>query len=267
MDDLQVLAGVNGPTSDTGSGKGSKPWSEAEIQALVHFLHQHRSQSSGGNFKPSIWNALVVELNKTFHTSRTTPAVKSKYGILKHAVNALDVWNKKTGRGNVGPSSSVILAPGEKLFEEHVASISHKQQKTALQSLCGKTFAHYDKIKDIVGDAGAKGDIVHRGTHSVVSPPTLPNNDDEEDPQSLSNLLSNHPAAGHKPEPPKLSLQSMTDAQNSLSRYFQDSNLDHLVNIPPEIMQLLSQVTSQAGSSQAGSSQAGSSQSVIAHQY
>jgi hypothetical protein len=83
MDDLQVLAGVNGPTSDTGSGKGSKPWSEAEIQALVHFLHQHRSQSSGGNFKPSIWNALVVELNKTFHTSRTTPAVKSKYGIVR----------------------------------------------------------------------------------------------------------------------------------------------------------------------------------------
>jgi hypothetical protein len=80
----------------------------------------------------------------------------------------------------------------------------------------------------------------------------------------LSNLLSNHTTAQHKPEPPKLSLQSVTDAQNSLSRYFQDSNLDHLVNIPPEIMQLLSQMTSQAGSSQAGSSQAGSSQSVLA---
>ncbi|KAF8804002.1 hypothetical protein BYT27DRAFT_7259455 [Phlegmacium glaucopus] len=76
MDDLQVIAGVNGPSSNTGSNKGDKPWSEAEIQAFIHFLHEHHSQSSGGNFKPSIWNALVVELNKTFHTSQTAPALK-----------------------------------------------------------------------------------------------------------------------------------------------------------------------------------------------
>jgi len=47
---------------------------------------------------------------------------------LKHTLTALKNWNKKTGQGNVGPSSSVILAQGEEtLFKEHVASMNHKQ--------------------------------------------------------------------------------------------------------------------------------------------
>ena len=82
MDDLQAIAGINGPASDAGTSKAGKPWSEAEIHALIHFLHEQRSQSSGGNFKPSVWNTLVQDLNKRFHTSRTAQAIKSKYGMV-----------------------------------------------------------------------------------------------------------------------------------------------------------------------------------------
>jgi hypothetical protein len=64
------------------------------------------------------------------------------------------------------------------------------QQKTALQSLRGKTFEHYDKVKEITGDSTATGRLAHRGTRSMLSPPSRPDQDEQEDPQSLGNMIA-----------------------------------------------------------------------------
>ena len=64
------------------------------------------------------------------------------------------------------------------------------QQKTALQSLCRKNFKHYDKVKEITGGSTATGHLAHWGTKSTLSPPSCPDQDEQEDPQSLGNVIS-----------------------------------------------------------------------------
>ena len=64
------------------------------------------------------------------------------------------------------------------------------QQKTTLQSLRGKNFEHYDKVKEITGGSTATGRLAHWGTKSTLSPPSCPDQDEQEDPQSLGNVIA-----------------------------------------------------------------------------
>jgi cytochrome c1 len=61
MDDLQAIADPQQGKVTTLS-KSGKPWSEAEVNDLVNFLYKHQSQSSGGNFKATIWKGLSTHL-------------------------------------------------------------------------------------------------------------------------------------------------------------------------------------------------------------
>jgi hypothetical protein len=84
MDDLQAIANVPDPQQGeaTSSSKSGKPWSEAEVDDLVNFLYEHRSQSSGGNFKATTWKGLSTYLETKYKSSRSVSALKSKFGVV-----------------------------------------------------------------------------------------------------------------------------------------------------------------------------------------
>jgi hypothetical protein len=81
MDDLQAIADPQ-PGEATTSSKSGKPWSEAEVNDLVDFLYEHRSQSSGGNFKATIWKGLSTHLETRYKSLRSISALKSKFGAV-----------------------------------------------------------------------------------------------------------------------------------------------------------------------------------------
>jgi hypothetical protein len=66
----------------TTSSKSGKPWSEAEVNDLVDFLYEHWSQSSGGNFKVTIWKGLSTHLETRYKSSQSISMLKSKFGAV-----------------------------------------------------------------------------------------------------------------------------------------------------------------------------------------
>lgn len=63
------------------------------------------------------------------------------------------------------------------------------QQKTALQSLRRENFKHYDKVKEITSNSTATGHLTHRRTKSIFLLPSCPDQDEQEDPQSLGHVI------------------------------------------------------------------------------
>jgi hypothetical protein len=61
-----------------------------------------------------------------------------------------------------------------------------------LRGLCGKTYEHYDMVKDLIGDSAARGQYVHRGTaQSIATTTSLETPDEQESANSLGNIISN----------------------------------------------------------------------------
>ena len=59
-----------------------------------------------------------------------------------------------------------------------------------LRALRGKTFEHYDMVKDLIGDSTAPGQYIHRGTTQSVATTTSLTPDEQESADSLGSIIS-----------------------------------------------------------------------------
>ena len=59
-----------------------------------------------------------------------------------------------------------------------------------LQVLRGKTFEHYDMVKDLISDSAARGQYIHRGTTQSVATTTSLTPDEQESADSLGSIIS-----------------------------------------------------------------------------
>jgi hypothetical protein len=87
---MDVLPSVNADdaTASEASKTQAKKWSDQEIEDLIDFLYNRRSEaSSPGNFKPAVWTAAKLHLDtKHPHSPRTIAAVKAKFTVVRDII-------------------------------------------------------------------------------------------------------------------------------------------------------------------------------------
>lgn len=61
----------------------SRTWTDQEMSDLVDYLHEHRSEGTGGNFKKATFNHLSRYLAERHDQIRTVEAIQAKFRTVR----------------------------------------------------------------------------------------------------------------------------------------------------------------------------------------